>query len=65
MHVSVIKDTWGVSPVSPCTCACRKIKRNFVDSTNFLRSENKRKRRISDLVALKMRIFKIYASFKQ
>ena len=64
MHVSVIKDTWGVSPLFS-TCACRKIKRNFVDSTNFLRSENKRKRRISDLVALQMRIFKIYASFKQ
>ena len=64
MHVSVVEDTRGVLQ-SLSTCACRKIKRNFVDSTNFLRSENKRKRRISDLVALQMRIFKIYASFKQ
>ena len=58
--MSVIKDTWEVSPVSP-----RALVGKFVDSTNFLRSENKRKRRISDLVALQMRIFKIYASFKQ
>ena len=42
MHVSVIKDTWGVSPVSP-RALVGKIKGSFVDSTNFFRSENKEK----------------------
>ena len=61
--MSMIEDTRGVSPVS--TRALVGKLKETVDSTNFLRSQNKRKRRISDLVALQMRIFKIYASFKQ
>ena len=41
MHVSVIKDTWGVSPVSQ-RALVGKLK-ELCSSTNFLRSENKEK----------------------